>query len=180
MIGRLPGGVAVVPYGTRPDWERAAALEPVEEILARAGMPPCARWPTVRIDEPGQATLLPPPPAKPTAVLVRTDPPFVLIVPLEGGAPLRITPDGMYGLADGIRITAGRHGDIADGLRLPGGAPLTCEITVTADPQPAPPGESEATGIAVATHPEGQRMGLRILALTARGSSRRGTPHRRS
>ena len=164
MIGPLfpqCAEVAVLPYVGKPDWERAAALEPIEDVLAGAGFPECARWPTIHIDEEGQATMLTPAPGPARALLVRADPPLLVNVSLEDGAPLDITPGGMYGLADGIRITAGRHQDIADGLRLTGGASLTCEVSVTADLQPAKD-DSEVTGLAIAIDHERPRVGLQF------------------
>lgn len=106
-------------------------------------------------------TLLTPAPGPARAVLVRADPPLLVIVSLEGGAPLGLTPDSMYGLADGIRITAGRHQDIADGLRLAGGVPLMCDVSVTDELQPAKD-DSEVTGIAIAVDQERSRVGLQF------------------
>jgi hypothetical protein len=165
MIGPLfsqgNAGIAVMPYEGKPGWERAAELEPVEDVLARAGLPECSRWPAVRIDEPGQATMLTLSPSPARAVLVRANPPLVINVSLGDGAPLGFRPDTMYGLGDGIRITAGRHQDIADGLRLPGGRPLTCLVSVTSERQP-PEDDGEAVGIAIAIDPERARLGLRF------------------
>lgn len=164
MIGPLfpqGDGIAVLPYDGRPDWKRAADLEPIEGVLASAGFPECARWPTIRMDEPGQASMLMPAPGPARAVLVRADPPLLIIVSLNDGAPLGISPDSMYGLADGIRITAGRHHVIADGLRLPDDMPLVCSVSVTADVQPLVD-DSEVTGIGVAFDDEQSRMGLQF------------------
>ncbi len=164
MIGPLfVGGaeVAVLPYQGKPDWERAAELEPIENVLARARFPESARWPVFRIDEAGQATMRTPAPGPARAVLVRTDPPLLLIMSLENDGRLGLTPDKLYGLADGIRITAGRHQDIADGLRLADGVPLTCEVSLTDDFQPVTD-ETEATGIAIAIDHERSRVGLQF------------------
>jgi hypothetical protein len=164
IIGPLfpeAGVVAVLPYESRPDWDRAGIWEPIEEVLAGAGMPPCARWPVVRLDEPGQATLPLPPPNRPGVVLVRADPPLLVIVSFDDGTALGINPDGMYGLADGVRITAGRHQGIADFLRLPDGAPLTCVIKLTTERQPPQP-EADITGIGVATDPERHCISMQL------------------
>jgi hypothetical protein len=164
VIGPLfpeDGGIVVLPYERRPDWERAAAWEPIEEVLAGAGMPPLARWPSVRLDEPGQATLSLPPPSRAGVALARADPPLVIMVSFEDGTALGITPDGMYGLADGIRITAARHRDIADFLRLPDGAPLMCMLDIAAGHQPPEP-EADATGIGVATDPQGHLISIQL------------------
>ncbi|HUZ55642.1 MAG TPA: hypothetical protein VMU94_24320, partial [Streptosporangiaceae bacterium] len=164
MIGPLfaqDAGVAVLPYESKPDWERAAELEPIEDVLARAGLPECSRWPTVRMDEPGQATMVMPPAGLARAVFVRADPPLVFFVSLDDGVPLGFRPDTMYGLADGIRITAGRHQDIADGLRLANRRPLTCLVSVTTERQP-PEDDAEATGIAISTDPERGLVALKF------------------
>ena len=147
------GGILVLPYQSKPDWDRAGAWEPIEEVLASAGMPPSARWPAARFDEPGQATLPLPPPVKAGVVLVRADPPLLVMVFADDGAALGIAPDGVYGLADGIRITAGRDQRIADFLRLPDGASLMCVIRLAAERQPPQP-EADVTGIGVATDPD--------------------------
>jgi len=154
--------ILVRPYEARPDWERAAALEPVEAVLAGAGLPECRRWPVVRMDEPGQATLLAPAPGPPHAVLVRADPPLVISFSLDDGPPMRNGPGSLFGLADGLRITAGRHPDIAAGLSLPGGTPLTILITFTPDRQPPAEGGFRAAGIGLAADPEGMRAGLEL------------------
>jgi hypothetical protein len=164
MIGPLfpeGAGVAVLPYEGKPDWERAAGLEPIEDVLAGAGFPESGRWPMIRVDEAGQATMLMPATGPARAVLVRADPPLLVIESLDDGAPLGIMPDTMYGLADGIRITAGRHQDIADGLRLADGMPLTFLVSVTGDRQP-PVDDAEKTGIAIAIDPERPRVGLQF------------------
>jgi hypothetical protein len=164
LIGPLfpeGNGIAVLPYDGRPDWDRAGAREPIEEVLAGAGMPSCDRWAAVRLDEPGQATLFWPPPNRAGVVLVRADPPLVVMVFFDDGPALGMTPDWMYGLADGIRITAGRDPAITDFLRLPGGVPVTCTITLTPERQPSRD-EGDSTGIGLAADPERHRIALQL------------------
>src|SRR5262249_51363342 len=81
---------------------------------------------------------------------IRADPPLLLMVFFDDGTALGITLDGMYGLADGIRITVGRDQSIAALFRLPDGMPLMCVIELTAERQPPQP-EAETTGISIAT-----------------------------
>jgi hypothetical protein len=164
IIGSLfpqDGGVAVLPYEGKPDWGRAGAWESIEEVLAAAGMPSATRWPSPRLDEPGQATLPLPPQAGAGAVLVRSDPPLLVMVSFEEAVTLGISADGIYGLADGLRITAGRHQDIADFFRLPDDVPLTCVIQLTAERQPPQP-ESEVTGIGVITNAERHCVSIQL------------------
>lgn len=98
------------------------------------------------------------PAIQPGVVLVRTVPSTLVVTPEEGGG---LAPAAMYGLADGIRITAGRHRHIADFLVRPGEVPLTCNVEVTGERQPPRP-DSDAAGIGVALDRQARRVGLQL------------------
>lgn len=149
----LPGPhhpeVAVVPpAGYDASWQRAADWARVNDVLAAAGLPPALEWRFAQLAEPGPgvagqyADLLRPGAdgAGSGGLLVRvsTTPPLAVVATPcpEPGACLDVA--SMAGLADSIRTTLASIPALTAHVTLPGGAPLTIQLTETPRPHQPP------------------------------------------
>jgi hypothetical protein len=131
-----PGtAVAVLDPRADPTWQRAVAWEPVDRILTAAGLPGSVDWPIAQLVEDGaEADLFSP--GDGLFAQVKLEPPVLILAKVADAEALGLSHDMLFGLADGIRITAGRHADIAAHLRLSDELPLTLRLRLRLERTP--------------------------------------------
>jgi hypothetical protein len=131
-----PGtAVTVLDPPTDPTWQRAVAWEPADRILTAAGLPGSVDWPIAQLTEDGaEADLLSP--GDGLFAQVKLEPPLLILANGTDAEALGLSHDMLFGLADGIRITAGRHADIAAHLRLSHELPLTLRLRLRPERTP--------------------------------------------
>jgi hypothetical protein len=116
-------------------WARAATWEPIEQLLFDGAVPASVGWPVARLSQDGnEADLFDR--GDGIALLVRRDPDIVIYVFLGEAERLGLSPDGLFGFADGIRATAGRAASIAAHLSLANGVPLSLVLRLLPDQAP--------------------------------------------
>jgi hypothetical protein len=140
-------GVTLYPLvlPSQESWERSAAWEPLEAVLAAAGLPPSWEWSFTRLDEPGQARVG----RDGHVFLLLAEPP--LIVHVEIGkelAILGIDPAFTLGLAEGVRQTAYGSPGAAAAMSSGDGAPLLIRLGL--EPERTPGGPPDAVGCRLA------------------------------
>ena len=119
-----------------PTWERAVVWEPAEHALTAAGLPRSAEWPVARLIEKNtEADLMSP--GDGLLAQVRLEPPLILVADFAEAEALGLDRGILFGLGDGIRITAGRHADISEHLRLSHATPLTLRLRLRRERTPA-------------------------------------------
>lgn len=130
----LEGGVLEIPdLGADLPWRRAVGWGLFDRMLAYSGYPESIDWPAANLLG-DQADLFAT--DVDLAIAAMRDPPVLLAVVYSDADQLGMHRDGLFGLADGVRITVGRHPDIAAHLRLDDGAPLTLSLRLGTEATP--------------------------------------------
>lgn len=131
-----PGTALAIPDPPAdPTWERAVAWEPAEQALTAAGLPGSAEWPVARLIENNtEADLLAP--GDGMFAQVKLERPLAVVADFAEAEALGLNRGILFALADGIRITAGRHPDITEHLRLSHARPLTLRLRLRPERTP--------------------------------------------
>jgi hypothetical protein len=123
-------------------WERSAAWEPLEVVLADAGLPPSWEWAFAHFDEPGQATVG----ENGEIYQLLADPPLIMHVPVEKEmARLGIDPSFVLGVADGVRQTVQNYAGVAAAVTAGQRLPLVCNLRLR--PRRPPDERADAVGV---------------------------------
>lgn len=133
-----------------PTWERAVAWEPAEPLLTAAGLPGSVEWPLARlVENNAEADLISP--GDGLLAQVKLEPPVTVVTRFADAEALGMDHGLLFGLGDGIRITAGRHADITEHLRLSEDTPLTLWLRLHPERTPA---EHDAIRVGFAVSPD--------------------------
>jgi hypothetical protein len=125
-------------------WARAATWEPIEQLLFDAAVPASVGWPVARLSQDGdEADLFDR--GDGIALLVRRDPDIVIYAFLGEAEHLGLSPDALFGFADGVRATAGRAAAISAHLNLGDRVPLSLVLRLL--PETAPVHDQEIKGV---------------------------------
>lgn len=119
-----------------PTWERAVVWEPAEPLLTAAGLPGSVEWPQARLVENNtEANLMSP--GDGLLAQVKFDPPMTVVTRVADAEAVGMDHGLLFGIGDGLRITAGRHPDITEHLRLADDTPLTLWLRLDRERTPA-------------------------------------------
>ncbi|WP_329065667.1 hypothetical protein [Amycolatopsis sp. NBC_01480] len=125
-------------------WARAAAWEPIEQLLSDAAVPASVGWPVARLSQDGdEADLFDR--GDGIALLVRRDPGIVIYAFLGEAEQLGMSPDALFGFADGVRVTVGRAAAISSHLNLGDRVPLSLALRLL--PEAASVHDQEIAGV---------------------------------
>jgi hypothetical protein len=116
-------------------WVQAAEWEPIDAILAAAGIPEHRDWPVATLDTDGAANLFTTPDGM--IALVNIDPALLILIDGTDAAPPHLDADTLFGLADAVRYCITRHDAIAAHFRL-ADAPVTILLNLTPERPPDP------------------------------------------
>lgn len=135
-VGGHGAVLQVTPHERDLTWDRAAAWEPIDAVLAAARLPEHVDWPIARLVPEVGGDLFAT--AADALGLVSVEPPVVILLDPSDGDALGLDVETLFGLADGLRTCLAGHQDVADHFRLANRTPLTIVVRLLDQPEPLP------------------------------------------
>lgn len=132
-------------------WRIAANWEPIEDILTAVGLPPVMSWPSARLNNSVDATLVN---SKNEVFLINSDLPLVVSTSIDKElSDLGINPSFLIGIADGILLTCINFPQIHRGIVLANQKPLVITLGFTTKRSPRSNDDYVGIGISASTTP---------------------------